>query len=297
MSDPVKPDGPTTAVEWAHSPAPDQPKPIVARRPSVELKLEHPDLDPSGYGDSFFPDAVPYEIDGTHRVFYWRPTLSTATADPDDWDGVCATTHGLSVVTPTEKRPPDLVSRRTETTELVVNGTIAGDSTTAVVDSYRTPDVRIDTLSESRVELIVDETHFEVPAGTRRRISLPEQSVERADEPGGEEVVSPELVVRFPGNRELHHPALDGVYRLFPSFGMDLSTVPNPVPVPTANGELDYLALATALGVDLAARPYPERVLWQAFAYEAFDPHASGTPELTQFDTGHLALLNDPADA
>jgi hypothetical protein len=31
-------------------------------------------------------------------------------------------------------------------------------------------------------------------------------------------------------------------------------------------------------------------VLWQAFAYTAFDPHADATPELAQLETGHLVL-------
>lgn len=66
-----------------------------------------------------------------------------------------------------------------------------------------------------------------------------------------------------------------------------------PLAVPTANGELDHEALAASLGVDLSARPYPERVLWQAFAYTAFDPHADSVPELWQFPTGHLALSGD----
>lgn len=34
----------------------------------------------------------------------------------------------------------------------------------------------------------------------------------------------------------------------------------------------------------------PERVLWQALAYTAFDPHAPTVPRLTQFPDGSLGL-------
>ncbi|MFC6729124.1 hypothetical protein ACFQDG_10775, partial [Natronoarchaeum mannanilyticum] len=118
----------------------------------------------------------------------------------------------------------------------------------------------------------------------------------RPDADGGHVSVTPELAVRFPGERELHHPASGGGYRLFPSFGLELAAVPSPVPSPTANGELDHATLAASLGVDLSGRPYPERVLWQAFAYEAFDPHADAARRLAQFPDGHVALLSTESD-
>ncbi|MGQ3413274.1 hypothetical protein ACT4ML_13540 [Natrinema sp. LN54] len=284
----------TTDSRWERSSGADRAEPIVERRPYVELALEHPDLEPTAYGDSFFPDAVPYALEGTHRVFYWRPALEPGSGEPSEWSGVCATTESLSPVTARASTDFDLVSRRDETTAVIVDGTIAGDSTRTLVESYAVPDVRIRALSESRLELLVDGTVVVVPAGTRRHVSIGERTVNRVDGGGGPTETSPELFVRFPGERELQHPAIGADYRLFPSFGLDLEAVPSPLAVPTANGELDYEALAASLGVDLSARPYPERVLWQAFAYTAFDPHADSVPALRQFPTGHLALSDDP---
>lgn len=289
----------TTDVEWEYVSHADLPEPIVRRVPYVELKLEHPDLDPSRYGESFFPDAVPYASGDDHRVFYWRPTLGAATSDPSAWAGVCATTDSLSAVTRDESHAPVLVSRQgeeREATEIVVEGTIAGDSTTTRVESYAVPDVEIRDLSGPRVELLADEEPHVVSAGERRRASLSERTVELPDRDGGPRSVGPQLVVRFPGERELHHPALGAEYRLFPSFGLELDALPASVAVPRTNGELDYAALAESLGVELSARPYPERVLWQAFAYTAFDPHADAVPRLSQFPTGHLAALSEPSD-
>lgn len=120
--------------------------------------------------------------------------------------------------------------------------------------------------------------------------------MEPSDSADGATTVTPELVVRYPGSRELHHPAPGADYRLFPSFGLELDDLPDPVPVPTTAGELDDAALATALGVDLSERPYPERVLWQAFAYTAFDPHSETTPELAQLEDGHLVVRIDNVD-
>jgi hypothetical protein len=77
---------------------------------------------------------------------------------------------------------------------------------------------------------------------------------------------------------------------VFPSFGLDPSDLPNPMPVPTAGGELDAAALAAELGVDRSERPYPERVLWRAFAHTAFDPHADAVPELARLESGHVVL-------
>lgn len=294
MSDTGSTDGRTTEIEWVRLAHANVPDPIVRRIPYVELKLEHPGLDSTRFGESFFPDAVPYVLDDEHRVFYWRPTLPTETSDPSLWEGVCATTDALSIVTAAESHSLDFVTQQADATEVVVDGTIAGDSTTALVGSYVDPDVRIRELSESRLELQVDGTTYVVPPETRRRISLSEQTVERVDGDGESASVTPELVIRFPGERELHHPACGSEYQLFPSFGLELDSVPSPLPVPTTNGELDYATLATSLDIDLSARPYPERVLWQAFAYTAFDPHADTVPHLSQFPTGHLALLTDP---
>lgn len=290
MVEPVSDTDRPTEIRWERASGADRSAPIVERRPSVELALEHPDLEPTAYGESFFPDAVPYACEGTHRVFYWRPTLEPGSGEPSEWIGVCATPVSLSPITARGSTDFDLVSRRDETTAVIVDGTIAGDSTRALVESYAVPDVRIRALSDSRLELLVEGSAVVVPAGTRRHVPLAERTVNRVDGEDGPTETTPELRVRFPGKRELHHPALGANYRLFPSFGLDLEAVPSPLAVPTANGELDHEALAESLGVDLSDRPYPERVLWQAFAYTAFDPHADSVPVLWQFPTGHLAL-------
>lgn len=45
-------------------------EPAVETLPYAELKLEHPALEPDRYDESFFPSSVPYEREGTKRVFY-----------------------------------------------------------------------------------------------------------------------------------------------------------------------------------------------------------------------------------
>ncbi|WP_206039390.1 hypothetical protein [Halomicrobium mukohataei] len=185
---------------------------------------------------------------------------------------------------------PPLVTEGASGTTVVVDGTIGGDVTTSHVGAYAAPAVSIERHVGSAVELKVDGTRHDLSLGQRRRIRLAEQRVEPVGADGRPKTITPELVVRFPGRRELHHPAPGTTYRLFPAFGLDLEELPNPLSVPTATGELDDLALATALGVDLSRRPYPERALWQAFAYTAFDPHADATPDLTQLATGQIVL-------
>jgi hypothetical protein len=54
--------------------------------------------------------------------------------------------------------------------------------------------------------------------------------------------------------------------------------------------ELDDTALATQLGVDLSQRPYPERILWQAFTHTAFGRHTDAVPEVSRLGTNHLVL-------
>ncbi|RZH66842.1 hypothetical protein [Natrinema altunense] len=294
---PTAADRPTT-VQWKRLPHGEFPAPIIARLPYAELKLEHPDLEPTGYGESFFPDAVPYASGDAHRIFYWRSVLRGKAGDvgsPATWEGICATPTTLEIVPTSESNAFDLVSSRETATAVTVDATVAGESTTALLESYTAPTVRVLELTGSRLRLVADGTEYTVRTGTRRRISLPERMVERADGGGGSTTTTPELVVRVPGERELHHPALGADYRLFPSFGMNLETVPNPLPVPTTNDELDHEALAESLSLDLSARPYPERVLWQAIATTAFDLHArpESVPRLCQFPTGHVGLSVD----
>jgi hypothetical protein len=277
------------SIEWRRIPPDAVSAPIVRSLPYLELKLEHPSLDPSGYGDRFFPDAVPYDLDGTSRVFYWRPAMAPSADESGSWKLVCATPHDLVGFESLPADGPPLVTDGADDTTLVVDGTIAGDTTTARVASYSRPDVSIEGRSAGRIELTVGGDDYGVLAGGRRRIGLPRRRVEPIGGDGAS-TVTPELVVRFPGWRELHHPAPEATYRLFPSFGLDLDEIPNPLAVPTTVDELDETALATELGVDLSRRPYPERVLWQAFAYTAFDPHADITTELTQLASGHLVV-------
>jgi hypothetical protein len=296
MSDTASIDGARTDVEWVRSTSDEYPNPMVIRTPYAECKLEHPALEPTSFGRSFFPDAVPYGVDSDHRVFYWRPGLREKTFDPSSCAGVCATTNTLWVVPDTGESELELVSSTDDPTDVVVDGTVAGDSTTVRVRGYETPEVAVRQLSTSQLELLVDGVSYTLRSETRRRISLPERTVDVAGDDEASTVVVPKLVIRFPGEREVHHPAPDGSYRLFPSFGLDLGEIANPLAVPTANGELDDDALANLLGVDLSARPYPERVLWQAFAYTAFDPHTDASPRLLQFPSGHLAVDPDDAD-
>lgn len=282
-------DGARTSVEWRRTPPDAVSAPIVRSLPYLELKLEHPALEPIAYGDRFFPDAVPYELGGASRVFYWRPAVAPSAAAPVNWELACATPHDFVGLDSLPADGPPLVTEGQSSTMLVVDGTIAGDTTTARVASYSVPGVSIDSRSAGEIELTVAGDDYSVLAGGRRRIGLPKQRVEPVGG-DGESTVTPELVVRFPGWRELHHPAPEATYRLFPSFDLDLDEIPNPLAVPTTTDELDDSALAAELGVDLSRRPYPERVLWQAFVYTAFDPHIEVTPELTQLETGHIVV-------
>ncbi|QOS13484.1 hypothetical protein DEQ92_20140 [Haloferax sp. Atlit-6N] len=283
-------DSTRTTVEWRRISPTDITPPIVRRISYLELKLEHPALEPSGHSDRFFPDAIPYESEGTSRVFYWRPALAPSTTDPMDWELACATTHELVGFNSLPASGPPLVTEGASGTILVVDGTVAGDATTSHVSSYSTPDLSIDSRSDTVAELSVNGTSHSIPVGTRRRIRLSEQCIQPVGSDSGSTTVTPELVVRYPGRRELHHPARSGTYRLFPSFGLDLDGIPNPLPVPTTAGELDDRALATKLGVDLSKHAYPERVLWQAFAHTAFNLQTDMTPALTTLNTGHIVL-------
>lgn len=279
-----------TTVEWRHISSDGISQPIVQRIPYLELKLEHPELEPSGHSDRFFPDAVPYGLDDNPRVFYWRSALSPSAGEPDAWKLACATTHELVGFDSLPADGPSLVTEGASGSILVVDGTIAGDATTSHVASYTAPEVTINEQSDTSTKLTVNETQYSVSIGERRRIRLDEQYVQPVSGDGDPTPVTPELVVRYPGRRELHHPDRGAMYRLFPSFDLNLDEIPNPLPIPTTADELDDEALATKLGVDLSQRPYPERVLWQAFAYTAFNLHTDATPELTQLGTGHIVL-------
>ena len=287
VAHPLDPVGLELALDGAGGDADEVEPPLVRRLPYLEVKLEHPGLEPTSYGEGFFPDAVPYALAGSERVFYWRSAIHPA-ATAGSWELVCATTGDLGGVASLPAELPPLVEADPEGTTVVVDGTVGGDATTARVRSYPTPTVRLVSATDETVRLSADGTEFAVEAGQRRRLTLPERSVEVVGEASTRRMVAPTLALRYPGRRELHHPAPGVSYHLFPSFGLDLEDVPRPLSVPTAAGELDHDALAARLGVDLSSRPYPERVLWQALAYEAFDPHADAVPTLVQLRTGHL---------
>ena len=277
-----------STVFWERVTAESVERPIVRRLPYVELKLEHPELTATRYGDRFFPDAVPYEFEGTERVFYWQPAVRSPSTDPSDWTLGCATTHALLGYETLPASAPELATPDEDVTTVVVDGTVAGETTTTQVRSYATPTVRFERVSDDALVLTVEATEYRVAAGDRHRITLSERRVEPVD--GEPTTVRPRLSVRYPGSRELHHPAVGSTDRIFPSFGLDLETLPNPLGVPTAGGELDDEALAERIGIELSTRPFSERILWQAFAYSTFDPHRATTPRLTQLDSGHLVV-------
>ncbi len=277
-------------VRWQYVPPDAVELPLTRAVPYLELKLEHTSLDPTGYNDKFFPDAVPYELDGTARVFYWRPVLDGDAPPPEDWQLACTTTHGIGAYSEFPAEIPPLTTENSDGVTVIVDGTVAGEAATVCLASYRQPEIRIDGLRGDTVSLTVERENYAFDPGERRRIQLEKRRVEPLDEKTETTVVTPELVVRYPGRRELHHPALGTAGRLFPSFGLDLTGVPNPVSVPTTAGELDHEALAKELGVNLTVRPYAERVLWQAFAYSAFDPHEKRMPHVTQLPTEQIIL-------
>lgn len=262
--------------------------PLVWTGPYVECKLEHSELEPTCLGDQFFPDSVPYQSGDENRVFYWRNRLPTAVSAPERWTGICATTHNLAPLVHNSNHEPTLLQSFDDEFEVVVDGTIVGDSKTALVSTYSFPSIDIQHVTPDGLELEIEGETTLIPAGSRQRFSLPEQTVET--ELGTTVPTTPELVVRFPGERTIYHPAPSDEYCLFPSFGLDIDDLPRHVQVPTSMGELDHDALAAEFGIDVTGRPYPERILWQAFAFTAFNPNASSKPTLTQFQSGEFAV-------
>jgi hypothetical protein len=287
-------DSESVRVGWRRLSSEDVQPPVVETLPYLELKLEHPDLEATGRRERFFPDAVPYGIDGEQRVFYWRPALvgeatEPSSLDPSAWRLACATTHGLAGVAANAASVPPLTSEDEGLVHAVVEGTIVGDATTVGLADCDVPDAAIVGLDADRLTLSVDDRTETVEAGSRRSVSLDPRQVTLADRDVAT-TTEPTLSVRFPGERTLHHPAPGASYRYFPSFGLDLDRVASPVTVPTTVDELDHESLARRLGVDLTERPYAERVLWEAFAHAAFDPHAEGTAEIAQLDSGTLTV-------
>lgn len=284
-------DSETVDVEWLRADG-NRSDPLVARAPYLELALEHPGLNATHADGRFFPDAVPYRLGDESRVFYWRSVLPTDAQGSGAPSGFWATTHELRLLGAGTGglAGPRVVSSDGDVHEVVVDGTVAGDSTTARVRDYSPPPVSVQSLDATTAVVAAGDETATVAAGETASVALPEQAVVPD---GDSETVSvrPVLRVRFPGERTVYHPP-GGEAAVFPSFGLDLATVPEPVAVPTAHGELDHAALADALGVDLDARPFAERTLWQAFAYAAFDPHRDDRPRIRQTEADVLVVAN-----
>lgn len=265
--------------------------PIRVELPYVELKLEHPDVEPTQFGESFFPDADLYRTAAEHRVFYWRSALPSGHVTIARWDGVCATTDGLEPITTEKSTVQTLVTTVGAKQVVVVDGTVAGESTEAMLSQYVPPRILVDRVTADEVVLDIPVGRRRIPVGNRVQLALSPQRVRLGDSEK-RTCITPQLHIRYPGRRVVYHPAPDTTYALFPSFGLTLDAIPDPVSIPRTGDNLDYAALATALGVELSVRPYAERVLWQAFAYTAFNPYRESPPQLAQFESGLLAVLN-----
>lgn len=288
MSEPVPQN--TTTVDWDHVPPTAFDSPVTWTGPYVECKLEHGSLEPTCIGDQFFPDSVPYRNGSQQRVFYWRTRLPEVTPPPENWTGLCATTHELVPLTHEITRNPTLFQTCNGGSELVVDGTIVGDAKTALVSNYRQPAITLQHITEDGAEFTIEGETVLVPADSRERIELSPREVQT--EHGLSVSTRPELVVRNTGTRTVYHPAPGGEYTLFPSFDISLDEMPQPLEVPTTWAELDHELLASRLGIDLSSRPYPERILWQAFAFTAFGSNTTTSVEVTQFSSGEIAVRN-----
>lgn len=282
----------TESVTWNHS-RQEQSPPIIQDVPYAEMKLEHDHLEEARMGSRFFPAAIPYRLGREHRVFFWRPFLPDSHPNLSSWDGVCATTHELLPIDNQAGVRPRLWTQQHGIHELVVDGTVAGDLSTVALRDYQPPNVSIKSITASQIELDAGGTAIHVQRGSQQSVALPTQSVCPHSTENDVTDVEPRLDVRYPGERTIYHPNSDTNYAVFPSFDLDIRDIPNPVHVPVVNGELDHVTLASRIGVDLSKRPYPERVLWEAFAYQAFDPNRDGVPRLAQCPSG-LILLENP---
>lgn len=318
------PDAPTTSsVEdrrdrpgaWRRRPASDLPPPIDERAPYVEAALDHAGLTATRLSGSFWPAVLPYSLDGDQRVVYWRDDLADADL-PTVRAGWCATPDALHVARYGDAIRLDLAPVVDGGRAVAVDATVAGETTTALVAGYRPPRLALAELTPHAAEFAVDGDRVVVPAGETRTLELATRTVNLLEAPGesggrdgqehreggdstpgvGDAVeVTPTLRVRYPGHRRVVHPAPGVDYLVFPSFGVDLADSGR-VPVDPDAADLDVEAVATVLGVDLDARPYAERVLWEAFAYAAFDPGREAWPvDIATIGERWLALPNPPA--
>lgn len=274
-------------VAWRQASVDEFSLPLTGRRPYLEVSIEHPSLEPTRFGRRFFPNAVEYRVDGETRMWCWRSAVR-GVLDPGQ--GVCAVGADLEPLV--VGRPFSCVHDADHGDEIAVTAAPAGESMTTVVGGYDAPTIRVETLTEARVDLSTPVGTVSVQPGDREVVRLPARTVEVLDgESGGERTIEPRLTVRYPGVVRFLHP--DGRYGLFPSFGLDLDDLPDPVYAPVAAGVLDDAALAHDLDVDLDARPYGERPLWQAFAHVTFDPFAGHTPTIAQSPNGHFLVRTD----
>ncbi|MFB6254619.1 MAG: hypothetical protein ABEI06_08420, partial [Halobacteriaceae archaeon] len=132
---------------------------------------------------------------------------------------------------------------------------------------------------------------YSIPQGPEQIILLPSQSVQLIESPAdpdteisdGIYTVSPRLTVRFRGRRQLFHPPIGASYLLFPSFGIDLDDVPNPIVIDQVNGDIDLESIADTMDARLDDRPYMERILWEAFVHIAFNSQRESNLHITQF--------------
>lgn len=277
------------SVSWIQSRG-DLPPPIAQKLLYVELKLTHDTLEGNRVGSRFFPAAIPYQYEDENRVFFWRPFLADCYPARLSWDAVCATTHELRPIDNRSPVSPRLWTRRNDGIEVVVDGTVAGESTSMVLQAYQPPAITIESTTPAGIQLNVDGTSIRVQSGSQRSVPLSEQTV--SDLGSRELSLEPKLQVRYPGQRTVYHPNSEMEEAVFPSFDLDIQEMPDQIRVPMANGELDHGSLAANFGVDLSNRPYAERVLWQAFAYQTFDPHRDSSPRLSQGQSGLIRLLN-----
>jgi hypothetical protein len=282
-TDPASADG----VDWQRAAAEDRRVPVRRAVPYVEAVLEFRDLEPTRYGGAFFPDAVPYSLCGEDRVFYWQPVLDATTPPSGDWAALCATPYRVQPTTTPGPVDPRLTSDDGQT--VLVEGTVGGDATEVDLADPVAHAVTIERIDDDAAVVSASDDHHRIQRGQRAEVWLDATTVRLAD--GTETATTPVLTVRYPGVRAFYHPAIDATYRLFPSFGLDLAEVPRSVDVSTGPN-VDPEAVAEALGLNLSERPYPERVLWQAFVHTAFV--GDGPPTLGQFDDGLFAVW--PAD-
>ncbi|NIB98964.1 hypothetical protein [Halobacterium sp. R2-5] len=274
------------AVEWTRASTTERAPPVRRDVRYLEAVLEFRGLDATRFGGAFFPEAVPYACGGEDRVFYWRSVLDAAAPPAGEWAHVCATPYRVQPATAGETVAPGLVADGGQT--VVVEGTVGGDSTETELAGGVAPDVSVERVDGAAAVVSAPGETYRVERGERRELPLGERRVQPVD--GEPTAATPVLTVRYPGERAFYHPAVDATYRLFPSFGLDLDDAPRELavePGPTVGED----AVAAALGVELGARPYAERVLWQAFVHTAFGGDAA--PTLAQFPDGLLAVWPD----